>query len=244
MISSKNRDETATKLSTGRRGSQVVEIAGPAGAGKTTLLRALQQRHPGVVAGVRDSKLHYVPFLIGNTFTLLPTFLRRYRHDRWFTWPETRGMIYVKAWHDRLIRQPSKEHTVTVLDHGPLFHLVSLSEFGPEITKSRVYRQWADRAFRQWAAMLDVVVWLDAPRPVLSDRIHARDRWHVVKGKPEAEVHEFLSRYQRAFEEIFRGLTVHGGPTMLRYDTGQKSTRQIADEVLSMLRPIEGVSRD
>ncbi len=210
----------------------VIELVGPAGAGKTTLLRALQKRHPGIVAGTEQSRIRYAPFLIRHAIAFFPRYLRQYRHDRWFTWAELRSMVYLEGWHRQL-----SEHTeaVVVFDHGPLFRLVTLADCGPELTKSRAYRAWLNRMFTRWAATLDVIVWLDAPSSILAERIRERDRWHAVKGKPQREVYDYLARFRQSYEEIIDRLTALAGPTLLRYGTERQSVHQIADHVLSEL---------
>ena len=213
----------------------VVEMVGPAGAGKTTLVEALSQRDQSIVAGVRLHKIGYVPFFLANTLVRLPTYLRRYRHSRWFNREETRCMVYLKAWHNRLSRPVHNHDTVVVLDHGPIFRLVLLREFGPEITKSQVYERWWDSALNQWAATLDMIIWLDAPNPVLANRVNARGRWHLVKGKPELEAYTFLARYRRSYEQVISMVTACDGPRVLRFDTDRASLDQIVDQVLAAL---------
>ncbi len=236
-----NRDVTPLKdkhvhmdNTTRQHRPRVVEIIGPAGAGKTTLLRELQRRDPGIVAGIQQSRVRYAPFLIRHALTFFPRYLCQYRHDRWFTWAEHRSMVYLEGWHRRLSQHAE---AVVVFDHGPLFELVTLADYGPELTKSRAYRAWLDCMFTRWAATLDVIVWLDAPSSILAERIHERDRWHVVKGKPQREVYDYLARFRQSYEEIIDRLTALAGPTLLRYGTEQQSVHQIADHVLSELGP-------
>jgi adenylate kinase family enzyme len=215
----------------------VVEISGPAGAGKTTLLQALDQCDEKIVTGVRLHKVRYIPFFASNSLLFLPTFLRQYRHSRWFTWRETRSMAYLKAWHHVLKRQVSNNNLVTVLDHGPIYRLALLREFGPEITRSQTYERWWDRMLKQWATIMYMVVWLDAPDVVLLERIHTRNRWHIVKGKSGREAYGFLARYRTSYEQIITRLTANGGPKLLRFETHQKSVDQIVDEVLAAFNP-------
>jgi len=217
------------------RSPLVVEMCGPAGAGKTTLLQALHQCDEKIVTGVRLHKITYILFFASNTFFLLPTFLRHYRHGRWFTWRETRSMVYLKAWHHVLDRQVSNNDMVTVLDHGPIYRLALLRDFGPEITKSQLYERWWNSMLKQWATIMDMVIWLDAPDVVLLERIHTRSRWHIIKRKSGQEACEFLGRYRTSYEHIISALTAEGGPQVLRFDTDQKSVDQIVDKVLAAL---------
>ncbi len=215
------------------RPPRVVEIVGPAGAGKTTLLRALNSRDEKFVAGVHLRKIECIPFFISNSLLFLSAFLRQYPHSRWFTWRETRSMIYLKAWRRLLSRQSLDPTKVTVFDHGPIFRLVLLREFGPEITKCRVFESWWDSTLIQWAALLDLVIWLDAPDAILMRRINGRNRWHQIKGGSEPNGYEFLVRYRTSYEQVISKLTARSSATVLRFDTDQESLEQIVKKVLA-----------
>ncbi len=211
----------------------VVEIIGPAGAGKTTVLRALSQRHNKIQPGIPLSKTRQIPFFISNTLSMLPTYLRHYRHSRWFNWRETRSMVYLKAGLHVFRQQALNNDVVTVLDHGPMYRLATLREFGPELTTTQLYARWWANLFSQWAATLDMIIWLDAPNVILLDRIRGRDHWHLIKEKCEREAYEFLTRYRTAMERlIVRSVTDHQ-VALLRFDTSQKSVEQIVDKVLA-----------
>ena len=217
------------------RSPLVVEICGPAGAGKTTLLRVLKQRHQVFVEGVhlRVRRIEHIPFFLSNAFLLLPAFFSRHRNSRWFTWDEIKKMVYLKGWSHVLRRQASNNGTVTVLDHGPVFQLSHLHAFGPQKINSQSFIEWWNRMLKQWAAIMYMLIWLDAPNVVLLERINKRNRWHIIKGKPREEAYECLKRYRTSYEQIITRLTASGGPTILRFDTHQKSVDQIVDEVLA-----------
>jgi len=211
----------------------VVEIIGPAGAGKTTLLRALSQRHKKIQPGFRLSNIRKIPFFISNTFSLLPTYLRQYRHSRWFNWRETRSMVYLKAGLHVLGQQASNNDMVTILDHGPIYRLAFLRGLGPEITTSQLYTRWWASLLNQWTATLDIVIWLDAPNVILLERIRARDRWHTIKEKCEQEAYEFLTHYRTFLEQTIAESVIDRQLTLLRFDTNQESVEQIADKILA-----------
>lgn len=215
----------------------VVEVAGLAGAGKTTLALALRQCDEHFMVGVPLPRTGYLPFVVSIMRFFLPVFLRQYRDSRWFTREEIRSMIYLKAWYHLVSRQRSAEGTVAILDHGPIYRLAWLHEFGPEIVRSGRFAQWSAEVLDQWAASLDLVIWLDAPDAVLVERIAARDRWHVVKGKSEQETYQFLARYRASYDWVLSRLTANGGPKVLRFDTNQESLDQILKNVLQCIGP-------
>ena len=124
---------------------------------------------------------------------------------------------------------------LTVLDHGPIFRLVRLLEFGPALTKSWVYRRWWTREVVRWAGLLDLVVWLDAPDSVLQDRIDTRGSDHRVRQRPFDEVRGFLSRYRHGYRSVVSAMTARRRLHILHFNTDQVSPTQIADEVLEPL---------
>lgn len=211
----------------------VVEIMGPAGAGKTTLLRALSKRSKKFQPDFHLSKIKKIPYFISNTYSFLPTYLRQYRRSKWFTWRETRSMVYLKAGLHVLDQQTSNNDVVIMLDHGPIYRLAFLREFGPEITTSQLYKRWWNNLLTQWIATLDTIILLDASNDILLKRIRDRDRKHTIKEIYEQEAHEFLTRYRSSFEQII-GESITDRPVrLLRFDTNQVSVAQIVDEVLT-----------
>jgi adenylate kinase family enzyme len=222
-----------------RSAPHVVEVIGPAGAGKTTLLRALSERRRTVQPGIALSRGRKLSFLVGNTAALLPAFLRHYRHTRWFDRRETRSMVYLRAWLRALERQSSDDDLVIVFDHGPLYRLAVLREFGPELTKSEAYRRWWTGVLNEWIGRLDMLIWLDAPNEVLLKRILMRERWHFIQDKDEQEAHEILTHYRTALTEIIAEAMGDGSEKVLRFDSGQESVGEIAERVVSAFEPTQ-----
>ena len=218
-----------------QRSFLIMELVGPAGAGKTTLSRVLTHRNPKIQIGsdIELRKTKYVPVILRNTISLLPVFLRQIRHGRRFTWDEIKYLLYLEGWPD-VLRQEATDRTSTVLlDHGPVFKLATLNEFGPENLKTDDFEIWWNRMFKQRASTLDMVIWLDAPDLVLDQRINSRDQRHSVKGRSESEVVHFLARYRTSYEEILAKLRIAGGPRLLQFDTSRTSIEQVAEEILS-----------
>jgi cytidylate kinase len=216
----------------------VVEVAGPAGAGKTTLTRALADRRRDVRVGVPLSRTDLIRAYATATAAIGPTYLRRFRGTRWFTRGESRGMAYLGAWRrrlaqDRVAWDVGCATAVHVLDHGPIYRLVRLSEFGPPVTTSAAFRAWWETSLAQWASTLDVVVWLDASDEVLLRRIHSRERAHVVRDAPAAEGSAFLARYRAGYDAVMARLAPVSRLRLLRFDTARSTPDGIADLVLT-----------
>jgi hypothetical protein len=149
----------------------VCEVMGPAGAGKTTLINALLKQSSTFQLDFSLPRIKKIPYFISNTYKFLPTYLRSYRGSKWFTWRETRSMVYLKTGLDAFGNQSKNNGVVTLLDHGPIYRLAFLREFGPEITRSQIYRNWWTDLFKRWMETLDLLILLDAPNEVLMKRI-------------------------------------------------------------------------
>ena len=213
---------------------RLVELVGPAGAGKTTLSKALRQRSGKIVIGPEISlrKMESVFIFLTYFPTVLPFLFRWKRNCRWFTWDEIKAMIYLKGWQRVLKRQAAKNGVTVLLDHGPVFKLATLYAFGPECFRSKVAEKWLSDVIRQWAVLLDAIIWLDAPDSILENRINAREQRHVVKGETELKVSQFLARYRASYQHMITSLTVKDGPALYPFDTRQTSLEEVVEKIL------------
>lgn len=219
-------------------GGPVVEVLGVAGAGKTTLVRALARRDRDLRVGIPLTRWRQLPPHLANAARFLPTYLSQCRSTRWFSVPELRAMAYLEAWRGWLER--TEGAGVVLLDHGPLFRLATLDEFGPPLAGSFVFRRWWRGALASWAATLDLVVWLDAPDDVLLARIHAREQRHELKQAAEADASRFLARYRAAYERAVSELLVAAPVEVLRVSTDGLAAERTADEVARAVGRIAG----
>ena len=139
--------------------SPLVELVGVAGAGKTTLLKALTHRDPSLCTHPKVGPVRRLDLLARHTLRFVPRLLDRAHRGRWLSWHELRLMAYLEGW------LPSAIHRTrpTLFDHGPIFILVQLSEFGPPLVASPDFQAWWRAARSAWARALGIVVWLDAP---------------------------------------------------------------------------------
>ena len=209
--------------------ASLLELVGVAGAGKTTLLKMLKQGDPSLFTDVRVSKRRRLDLLVRHTARFLPAFLYHTPRGRWLSWDELRAMAYIEGWP----RVAFGDRTsAIVFDHGPIFRLVQLREFGPPLAASPAFGAWWNAARQAWARALDLVVWLDAPDTVLLPRIDARDQRHVVKHKPIATAVEFLASYRRGYEKLLGEMADEGHLRLIRFDTSRVAPEAIAEEVL------------
>lgn len=212
----------------------IVELVGVAGSGKTTLLRELTQRHPQIQNGVPVSPLQSLPIYARQSLWLLPIKMGDYR-SRWFTQRELRSMVYLEAWHRNLTVKPPSTMAAVFIDHGPMFRLARLREFGPQLTRSQAYECWWNGMLERWVSTLEFAIWLDAPDSVLLERIRARSVWHEVKDKSTAEGNDFLMRYRQMYERLLNQFAANPNFTLLRFDTSQMYAAQIADSLMTAL---------
>lgn len=218
-----------------KRAPVIVEIVGPAGAGKTTVLSALNRRHAEIHPVYAFRRLRYVPVYAACAVSLLPFLLRQGLRGRWYGGREINRMIRLKAIYRILQRRTAETGSITILDQGPVYTLTVLAGFGSESTKDGGFTEWWEKTLQEWVGTLDLIIWLDAPDDVLLQRIHGRDKQHLVKDKPEQEAIDFLMRCRRVYRRIIDKMAASGGPKVLNYDTSQYAVAEIVENALAAL---------
>ena len=83
--------------------------------------------------------------------------------------------------------------------------------------------------------MLDLVVWLDAPNDLLVNRIRDRKQSHECKNSSDREACDYLDTYRNSYREMISKFLSRGRPQVLRFDTSQQSSDEIAKTVLETL---------
>ena len=219
---------------TTRRRALVVEVMGPALAGKTSLVRSLRARDDRIRVGFDVPRIRWFPFVVAKVAGLLPAWLLHYRRDRWFTWNEMKSMAFLDAWLRAARRQRPTTAVTTVLDHGPVYRLARLREFGPAVTSSERFQRWWRASLEGWLGALDLVVSLEAPDATLLGRAKERGHWYLSAGHREEEKVEFLARFRRAFAQTLEAGTADM-PRVLRVHSDQHTPDEIADEVSAAL---------
>jgi hypothetical protein len=84
---------------------------------------------------------------------------------------------------------------------------------------------------RVWAGQLRAIVWLDASDGVVWHRINERAQEHKTKGKPREVGHQFVNRYRDLFEETLSYVEGLGRTEIMRFDTSETSSEELAAEV-------------
>ena len=211
----------------------LVELVGPAGAGKSLLADRLRARGDVVRASVWNLPR---ALIYESALRSLPVLLRMCVETRGFPRAELEQIVRLNALR-LFVRRRVGRAPLVVLDEGPVFALSWLRVFGhPRIQNGRLDLWWR-RTLADWAGVLDRVVLLDAPEPVLVSRIRGRDKPHdIFRHMTDAQILDLIARYRTAFDGVLGALTAGGRPEVLTLAAADGSTERLGDAVLA---PVE-----
>lgn len=216
---------------------KLVELIGPAGAGKSSVIKELIAKNGSFYLGddLQLKRIDHFPLFIKNVPFLLDQFVTRGDFDsRQFNWDELKSMVYLRSAREIFALQHVNTHNaIILLDHGPVFKLATLYEFGPDKVKDKVFEKWWQMMFIQWAGGLDLIISLDAPDDVLHERINSRTQKHAVKNRSGEEASNFLNRYRDAFDYVTMHLSNYGELNYIQLDTENMTTAKVAEEILT-----------
>lgn len=215
-----------------RRTPLLVELAGPAGVGKSTLSRALLGR-----GGTAKGTIWGLPVLslLGNGVRLLPSLLGNCGRSRSLLWDESRHMVRLATLQRALTTAEASGSRMVVFDEGPVFALAWLRGFGHDMLRGEASEPWWRATLRDWAAVMDVVVVVEANDALLARRIRTRPHGHEVKGFSDPEIAAWMARFRAALSWVLDGLTAEGGPTVLRVTTDREPPEILAERVGAVL---------
>jgi hypothetical protein len=214
----------------------VVELVGVAAAGKTSLLLSLSHRDPTLRAGVRPPKLRH----LRSAIAMAPIFVALHRPYSALLWNEMKRIAYLRTLQGVLLEARSRHGGVAVLDEGAVYMLARLLVFGGDGARTAAFHRWWSSAITEWAGMLDLIVWLDAPDSVLIDRLRARRQPHPVKALPDEAVAHFLGAYRDAYARVIGALDAARGPRVLTIRSDEQSVDSIADRVSAEISHEQG----
>ena len=211
----------------------ILELVGPAGAGKSAVADVLRGREHVLRVSIWGLQLRFVSW---SAVTLLPTFLALCLGTHSVPWEEMKQMIRLGALRRFLARAATPRQRLIVLDEGPVFALSWLQVFGGErLAGSAAYQRWVRRTLAAWAGVLDVIVRLDAPDPVLAQRIRSREKPHMVKHLSDQEIAAFAARFRAAFAAVIAAVTSLNGTRQLTVSAEPAHPEDLAARVLQGL---------
>jgi hypothetical protein len=224
-----------TQVDSGRSTHSILEVVGPAGAGKTTIVRALLSEHRGLTGRPPVRRLGNVPLIAREGIAFLPWLFRCCMPGPRVPSPgHVKRMVYLQVLAEVLHAPVPAGVQALVFDQGPVFLLAGLRDVFEGAASPRLSRWWASGLHR-WAALLDGVIWLDAPDAVLVRRINARDKGHSLRGRTTREASIALARARETYESVLADLAARRpGFTIVRQDTSGP-LRETACAVASLL---------
>jgi len=217
----------------------IVELVGPAGAGKSAVMHALNRRDATVRPGLRIDRYRHLPLIVQHTLPLVPTGMELLLNAPRSWWPSLLRLVRLATLHAALRREASQAYRAVILDEGPVFTLTRLRVFEEASFRSaRFARRWR-MALEQWAATLDIVIWLDAPDSVLAQRIRNRPKTHRVKQQSDQAIGEFLARYRQAYRLVLDQMAATHRTKLVEINTATASVDQIVAGILPVLERSE-----
>ena len=210
----------------------VIELAGVAGAGKSTIANALARLDPEIRARPRVSG----PSYLASLPALVPTAVGLHWPFHGLLAKETKRALRLHALR-RLVHRMTGRGAV-LFDEGPVYMLARTLALGGRGITTPGFARWWRTTVAEWATVLDVVVWLEAPDDVLATRIHTRLQPHPLQNAHDRAVDVFLSAYRAAFGRVLAELCVPRGPRLWTFATDRASADQTARAVLARLRPL------
>jgi hypothetical protein len=142
-------------------------------------------------------------------------------------------MTIMYGWPYLLQKEIKKSSRMIIIDQGPVYLLAEMREFGPEYLRADTAESFWQNLYGRWAGSLDTIIWLEAPDPVLLDRIRTREEDHVVKHETDSKMLDFLERYRKAYKFTVSALVAFN-PDMriLKFDTSKQSAKEIVNSLV------------
>ena len=221
----------------GRRAGRIVEIAGVAGSGKSTLFRTIAATRL-IHDGVRPCDRACIPLAFRRLRLLPVEFIWSELRQRRLPRDPLLSMVYLESWLDHLSGPEYVDPAPVLYDHGPFFRLAKIRAFGPP--GGAALQGWWESVREAWSDTMTLVVWLDAPDPLLLERIRKRNVAHPCKQMSDEEGCDWLGRYRTAFDESLSVFRQRKPGDLVRFDTSSMTADEIATSLIERIGPRDG----
>ncbi len=205
----------------------VIEVVGPAGVGKSALVSELTKLGGAVRAGVWNLPRRLLArSAIASAGALAGLWRDGGRVN------VAKQVVRLSALERRVAELATRRPEPVVLDEGPVFALAWFHVFADRQPGQGRLAAWRSGATARWAAALDAIVWLDAPDPVLLQRLRRRSKPRdVFAHMTDPDILELQAAYRAAFREVIAALTGATGARLLTFDAEHAPADQLAHAV-------------
>jgi hypothetical protein len=205
----------------------VIEVVGPAGVGKSALVSELTKLGGVVRAGVWNLPRH---LLARGAISSAGAIAGLWRDSGRVN--VAKQVVRLSALERRVAELADGRTGSVVLDEGPVFALAWFHVFADRQRGPRPLAAWRRGATERWATALDAIVWLDAPDPVLLERLRRRSKPRdVFAGMTDPDILDLQTAYRAAFREVIGALTGATGAQLLSLDAEHTPADQLARAV-------------
>lgn len=220
-------------LETARLGC--IEVVGVAGSGKSTVASALRRRIPTLCDAVsltrRESRQ------LKNPAALAVRIMDRLsaRLGKRTTWGGQKDWYFLEAFY-RFSEDMLKRNDCSLLfDQGPLYRLARLvpAEALCSYGTAAGHRWHAE--LDRWVPLLDMIVMLDAPDPILFQRVRHRRKAHLVKQRSCEKAAAFFADFRCRFQYVVDRITQLAHARVLNFDTSQSSPESVIEAIATIV---------
>jgi hypothetical protein len=223
--------------------SMALEIIGPPGSGKSALMEALQAAEPDIVpVSIYWRKPENVSAGVRSALSIAAILFERGPH-RVLSVQQVVWMIRLEAALPILHRKNVTPPAIVAFDQGPLYTMVRLEDVASGAPEGSRLRLWWERKLNEWAKVLDLLVFLDAPNEVLIDRIRKRSKAHVAKDQPEQNAAELIGNERAAYMRLADSLRQRGEMSVLRLDTSSKVVDDLSHATLEAISNVKSIDK-
>jgi hypothetical protein len=217
--------------------ARVVELIGLPGAGKSTLVQHLLRLGDGRVERIGLGRWRSAARLIRNAPTVSVPFLRQVPSmPIGRKWHRFSLMVQLQTMSDLVSMKRSDALDLLILDQGPVYMLsgIGRARATPVDRNSPAFEAYWRRTLSAWAALLDVVIVLEASDDALYERIMQRPSPHRVKDMSKDEASVFFAKFRQSQRRMVSQIVSEGEVTVLPIRTDLSGVAETASRILTL----------